>query len=90
MRLQSNYEEIIQRSPSNTMDVIIISRVSCLFTGNRYKARGLNDEGEVAQFAETEQIFSVSDSDLFSYVQLRGSVPVFWDQKVDGPVVLTR
>jgi hypothetical protein len=50
----------------------------------------LNDEGEVAQFSETEQIFTIGDADLFSYVQVRGSVPVFWDQKVDGPVVLTR
>jgi hypothetical protein len=90
VRLESNYEDIIQRAPSSAMDVIIISRVSCLFTGNRYKARGLNDEGEVAQFSETEQIFTIGDADLFSYVQVRGSVPVFWDQKVDGPVVLTR
>ena len=41
--------------------------------------RGLNDEGHVANFVETEQVL-YRDSDVASFVQVRGLVPVFWDQ----------
>ena len=46
--------------------------------GTRYNARGINDEGYVANFCETEQIIVIDGRFLISHVQIRGSVPVFW------------
>lgn len=58
---------------------IIISRLSCERAGTRFNVRGVNDEGHVANFVETEQAVYL-DSDVTSYVQTRGSVPLFWEQ----------
>ncbi|XP_055839392.1 synaptojanin-1 [Episyrphus balteatus] len=57
----------------------IISRLSCERAGTRFNTRGTNDEGHVANFVETEQVIYV-DNDVSSYVQTRGSVPLFWEQ----------
>uniref|UniRef100_A0A0K8VGA8 phosphoinositide 5-phosphatase n=2 Tax=Bactrocera latifrons TaxID=174628 RepID=A0A0K8VGA8_BACLA len=57
----------------------IISRLSCERAGTRFNVRGTNDEGHVANFVETEQVIYV-DSDVTSYIQTRGSVPLFWEQ----------
>ncbi|XP_068145428.1 synaptojanin-1 [Drosophila tropicalis] len=57
----------------------IISRLSCERAGTRFNVRGTNDEGYVANFVETEQVIYV-DGDVTSYVQTRGSVPLFWEQ----------
>jgi len=52
-----------------------------VLAGTRYNARGVNDDGNVANFVETEQLV-VTDGHLLSFVQTRGSVPVFWEQKL--------
>lgn len=62
--------------PSN---MTLISRLSCRRAGTRFNARGIDDDGNVANFVETETIFC-TDSLCFSYVQCRGSVPLFWEQ----------
>lgn len=62
--------------PSN---MTLISRLSCRRAGTRFNARGIDDDGNVANFVETETIFS-TDALCFSYVQCRGSVPLFWEQ----------
>lgn len=48
--------------------------------GTRYLARGLDDEGNVANFVETELLLCYRDQ-LYSFVQIRGSVPLYWQQK---------
>ena len=51
------------------------------------QVRGVDDNGCVANFVETEQIVALG-SELSSFVQCRGSVPVFWEQhglQVRGP-----
>ncbi|KAF1815555.1 hypothetical protein P152DRAFT_410490 [Eremomyces bilateralis CBS 781.70] len=58
----------------------LISRLSCRRAGTRFNARGIDDDGYVANFVETETIFWLPDGSCFSYIQLRGSVPVFWEQ----------
>ena len=58
---------------------ILISRRSQNFAGTRYNTRGINDEGNVANFCETEHILIFGDT-LCSFSQLRGSAPVFFDQ----------
>ncbi|KAK5112907.1 hypothetical protein LTR62_003729 [Meristemomyces frigidus] len=62
--------------PSN---MTLISRLSCRRAGTRFNARGIDDDGNVANFVETETIFC-TDTVRFSYVQCRGSVPMFWEQ----------
>lgn len=63
------------------MELILISRRSRLRAGTRYNARGVDDDGNVANFVETEQIVYINKFAL-SFVQIRGSVPVFWEQLV--------
>lgn len=58
----------------------LISRLSCRRAGTRFNARGMDDDGNVANFVETETIFYAPTGLCFSYVQVRGSVPVFWEQ----------
>ncbi|CAH1403112.1 unnamed protein product [Nezara viridula] len=58
---------------------VIISRLSSERTGTRFHVRGVNDEGHVANFVETEQAIYMEDS-VASYIQIRGSVPLFWEQ----------
>ena len=48
-------------------------------TGMRYKRRGVDTDGHVANYVETEQLIHVHSHTL-SFVQTRGSVPVFWSQ----------
>ncbi|PNI35465.1 SYNJ2 isoform 5 [Pan troglodytes] len=57
----------------------LISRVSCERTGTRFHTRGVNDDGHVSNFVETEQMIYMDDG-VSSFVQIRGSVPLFWEQ----------
>ncbi|EEB05856.1 inositol polyphosphate phosphatase [Schizosaccharomyces japonicus yFS275] len=59
----------------------LISRRSKRRAGTRYFTRGLDANGNVANFNETEQVTIVSDRNTdvtFAHVQTRGSVPVYW------------
>lgn len=58
---------------------VIISRLSCERAGTRFNVRGVNDDGNVANFVETEQSIYM-DNEVASYLQIRGSVPLFWEQ----------
>ncbi|KAF2098770.1 hypothetical protein NA57DRAFT_38870 [Rhizodiscina lignyota] len=58
----------------------LISRLSCRRAGTRFNSRGIDDDGNVANFVETETIFWSPSGICFSYVQVRGSVPIFWEQ----------
>ena len=81
-----------------TIYITIIARRSRFFAGARFLKRGANDLGYVANDVETEQIvsemlttsFHAPGSELFSnpsytsYVQHRGSIPLFWTQDNSG------
>ena len=58
----------------------LISRLSSQRAGTRFNARGIDDDGNVANFVETETFFGTALGVSFSYVQTRGSVPLFWEQ----------
>ena len=62
------------------MKFILISRRSKNYAGTRYNTRGINDDGNVANFCETEQILIYEEYILCSFSQLRGSVPIFFEQ----------
>uniref|UniRef100_A0A8C3SWZ5 Synaptojanin-1 n=1 Tax=Chelydra serpentina TaxID=8475 RepID=A0A8C3SWZ5_CHESE len=57
----------------------LISRLSCERAGTRFNVRGTNDDGHVANFVETEQVIFLDDC-VSSFIQIRGSVPLFWEQ----------
>jgi len=59
----------------------LVSRLSCRRAGTRFNARGIDDDGNVANFVESETIFWSPEGICFSYVQVRGSVPIFWEQQ---------
>ncbi|XP_036402985.1 phosphatidylinositide phosphatase SAC2 isoform X1 [Megalops cyprinoides] len=59
--------------------VALISRRSRHRAGMRYKRRGVDKNGNVANYVETEQLIHVHSHTL-SFVQTRGSIPVFWSQ----------
>ncbi|KZT13014.1 DNase I-like protein [Laetiporus sulphureus 93-53] len=58
----------------------LISRLGWKRSGTRFNTRGVDDDGNCANFVETETIFS-TEHHCFSYVQVRGSVPLFWEQQ---------
>ncbi|KAI0200275.1 SacI homology domain-containing protein [Astrocystis sublimbata] len=77
-----------------TAHITVIARRSRYFAGARFLKRGANDLGYVANDVETEQIVSESLTTSFhspgpklfaspeftSYVQHRGSIPLYWTQ----------
>ncbi|KAG7200666.1 hypothetical protein KM043_001219 [Ampulex compressa] len=62
-----------------TFNLAIISRRSRFRAGTRYKRRGVDDCGKCANYVETEQLVWYHDHQV-SFVQVRGSVPVYWSQ----------
>ncbi|EEB05068.1 inositol-polyphosphate 5-phosphatase [Schizosaccharomyces japonicus yFS275] len=62
------------------VNLTLISRLSSLRAGTRFLARGIDDDGNVANFVETETIIT-SKNWCASFVQLRGSIPIFWEQE---------
>ena len=63
----------------SNLEFYLISRRSQHHCGTRYNTRGINDDGHVANYCETEQII-IYKNNLLSFSQLRGSVPVFFQQ----------
>lgn len=65
-----------------------MSRRSRYRAGTRYFRRGIDHEGHVANFVETEQVLLVDQLNpdgsgdeaitQLSFVQVRGSIPLFW------------
>jgi len=60
----------------------IISRRSNRRAGTRFYRRGADMHGNVANFVETEQMVELGES-VSSFVQTRGSMPMFWKQEPD-------
>ncbi|KAH3768791.1 hypothetical protein DPMN_170007 [Dreissena polymorpha] len=65
---------------NKSVDYILISRRSVYRAGTRFNVRGLDNEGQVANFVETEQIVIHNDTSC-SFVQTRGSIPLYWSQR---------
>lgn len=86
---------------NNPMTFLLVTRRSRHRTGTRYFSRGIDEQGHVSNFNETEQSIILNDSEsgpvgsygsangstgassgrdvqILSYIQTRGSVPVYW------------
>jgi hypothetical protein len=76
----------------SSIECTLISRRSSYYAGTRYLKRGLNEQGFVANDVETEQIVcdpntgKYIDQHFSSFVQYRGSIPLFWSQDNSGGV----
>lgn len=71
----------IQAIRSNLPSTLtLISRLSCQRAGTRFNSRGIDDNGYAANFVETETVYWYPSNLCFSYAQIRGSVPIFWEQ----------
>ncbi|EMR08639.1 hypothetical protein PNEG_03115 [Pneumocystis murina B123] len=69
------------------LTILLISRRSRFRAGTRYFSRGIDEDGNVSNFNETEQIVLFENTNKLSgvtkqlklsFVQIRGSVPIFW------------
>jgi phosphatidylinositol 4-phosphatase len=58
----------------------IISRRSRHRAGTRFNKRGIDKNGNVANYVETEQIVETK-TDFTSFLIIRGSIPLIWNQK---------
>lgn len=76
--------------------LLVVSRRSKERPGLRYQRRGINEDGQVANYVETEQVLCVQRGEqthLFAFVQFRGSIPLYWSQSpfsLKPPPVLER
>ncbi len=68
-------------TPGVPLKVSLAVRRSSHRAGPRASAKGIDDAGHVAAFFETEIILERSDHSMCSYVLVRGSAPVFWDEQ---------
>ena len=59
-------------------DQFDVSRRSRNRQGTRFTMRGIDSDGNVANFVETEQICLCHDGGQSSIVQIRGSIPIYW------------
>ena len=68
-----------------SLNMVLVARRSRHFAGTRYLKRGVSEQGKVANDVEHEQILhdestSGSSGCFSSFIQCRGSLPVFWTQ----------
>ncbi|KAJ7180325.1 inositol polyphosphate phosphatase [Mycena crocata] len=59
----------------------LISRLGWKRAGTRFNSRGVDDDGNTANFVEVYRDCLHHDQHCVSYVQVRGSVPLFWEQQ---------
>ncbi len=59
--------------------------------GTRYFSRGVDTNGYVSNFVETEQLIATPSKSeqqpgvetIYSHIQIRGSIPLFWRQVIN-------
>ncbi|TIB14562.1 hypothetical protein E3P92_01907 [Wallemia ichthyophaga] len=62
------------------LSITLIARRCRYRAGTRYFSRGIDSHGNVSNFNETEQIVQIGNNTLYSHVQCRGSVPIYWSE----------
>ena len=82
----SIHQTSIKSRPTN---FALISRRSRFRNGTRFFSRGVDRDGNASNYVETEQIVEVDPLEdryefegkvKLSYVQTRGSIPMYWAQ----------
>lgn len=62
------------------LEFALLTRRAVARAGTRYFRRGVDADGNVANFNETEQIVTTHGNHVFAFLQTRGSVPVYWSE----------
>ena len=76
------YVEQARQTPDHAnVDVVVISRRRHAFHGPRFQPCGIDEFSNVSNFVESEVILTGADT-VFSYVQVRGGLPIFWDASI--------
>ncbi|CXI79314.1 inositol 5-phosphatase, putative [Plasmodium berghei] len=68
------------------VDITFVARRSYKYAGTRYRKRGINYNGFSANEVESEIILHEKNNisnGILSYVHLRGSVPILWNQSIN-------
>jgi hypothetical protein len=73
-----------EASPNFNFTIVLISRRASARQGTRFNVRGADSDGNVANFVETEQVLLFGSGAVSSFVQIRGSIPVLWEQTPTG------
>lgn len=84
--IHGSLESLKFSSNNRRFQFVLIARRSRFFAGTRYRKRGLNNRGDCANEAETEQILiQIGPPDIVcSFKQVRGSVPLHWGQDMNS------
>ncbi|XP_073159393.1 phosphoinositide phosphatase SAC6-like [Henckelia pumila] len=80
--MQGSFQNFQAAIVKDILDVTLIARRCTRRTGTRMWRRGADSDGFVANFVETEQIMQLNGYTA-SFIQVRGSIPLLWDQIVD-------
>ncbi|KAH7315454.1 hypothetical protein KP509_21G050400 [Ceratopteris richardii] len=77
------FKQVKLSSETAQFTLTLIARRSRHFAGTRYRKRGVNPKGQVANDVETEQLVHDDrcNGHISSVVQHRGSIPLFWSQE---------
>nr|XP_023893475.1 phosphoinositide phosphatase SAC8 isoform X2 [Quercus suber] len=80
--LQGSFQSVQLNLKSSHVTITLLSRRCTRRLGTRMWRRGANLEGDTANFIETEQLLDF-EGFRSSLLQIRGSIPLLWEQIVD-------
>ncbi|GMM34094.1 phosphatidylinositol-3-phosphatase [Saccharomycopsis crataegensis] len=76
----SGYAKVLQENVNGSdVSFALVTRRNKFRAGTRYFRRGIDAKGNVANNNETEQLLMYKNT-VQSYLQTRGSVPVYWSE----------
>ncbi|CCH63170.1 hypothetical protein TBLA_0J01760 [Henningerozyma blattae CBS 6284] len=65
-------------TPTSVSSITLISRISIENKPNIFDLKGINDDGKISNFIETE-IIVTTERFIFSYTQISCNIPLFWE-----------
>ena len=86
------FGQVVCNIKSLRLQISVIARRNTHYAGMRYLKRGICEDGNVANDVETEQILEEINTTwldrpkISSYIQIRGSIPIYWFQKQISPI----
>ncbi|XP_051131684.1 phosphoinositide phosphatase SAC8 isoform X2 [Andrographis paniculata] len=80
--LQGSFQTGDMKFSNPSAAIKVLSRRCTRRLGTRMWRRGANLEGDTANFIETEQLLEF-EGHIASFLQVRGSIPLLWEQIVD-------
>lgn len=82
------YKTAVVEEAETICTVTLITRISAESKQQSMELVGIDDQGRISDFMETEIIIT-TENYIFSYTQVSGNVPLFWEV-VDGQLLHSR